>query len=582
MILNSTLQRCLISSVFFMLSIVHANSQAPRLIYTQVVGGLDFPVDVVNAGDGSGRLFIVQQNGVIRLYKNNTLSTFINISSVISFNNDERGLLSLAFHPDYDGINNRYFYVYYTFTNTSNITQIKVARYQTMIGNPDVGDPASGNEVISIDKPVGFANHNGGKLNFGADGMLYFGTGDGGSANDPFNNAQNGLSLLGKMIRIDINGSTVPTPFYSIPPDNPYLLAADPTDQVRDEIWQLGLRNPFRWSFDPVTGAMYIGDVGQSSWEEIDVRMPSPTTGGINWGWRCYEADQNPPLGIPACNPLPANYVGPTYVYGHNNATGGFSVTGGMVYRGTGSPLLVGYYVFSDYVSGNVWVMSPSNVITQQPDDLAGVAGFGVDENGELFGASRGNGLGQGRLMQVTSSVILPVRLLNFNGTARGTYNELHWTSSDNGQAEKFFIEYSSDGIHFQTAGETPATNNPLNETYSFNHVISSTGRIYYRLQIRNRDGSTSYSVVIVLGNRDQSNIKIYPTIVTDRTIQVNSSSAIDKFTITDIAGRVVYTDNTSGRQGFFTIQIPALTKGVYLVNVLSNRSIQSQKIMVQ
>ncbi len=230
--------------------------QPPTISYQQIISGLSAPVDIVNAHDGTNRLFIVQQGGIIKVWNGTTLSNFIDLSSIIS-TGGERGLLSMAFHPGFNGTSNRYFFVYYT--NTSG--NVEVSRYQTTAGNSNTGDPSTGVVIITIPHPTN-ANHNGGKLNFGTDGDLYFGTGDGGSADDPPNNAQTGTVLLGKMIRINIDSpGTAAHPNYAIPPDNPYVGSGT----VADEVWDLGLRNPFRWSFDRANGNMWIGDVGQSA-----------------------------------------------------------------------------------------------------------------------------------------------------------------------------------------------------------------------------------------------------------------------------------------------------------------------------
>lgn len=574
----STLLRCVLCSAFFCVMSI-SSAQQPRLSYTPVLSGLNFPVDAVNDGL-TNRMFIVQQDGVIRLYKPPTpgFTTFINISSRVTFS-DERGLLSMAFHPDYDGVTNRFFFVYYTITSGS-ITRIKLARYETQLGNPDLGDPLSGVELISIDKPSGFTNHNGGKLNFGADGMLYFGTGDGGSSNDPFNGAQNGLSYLGKMLRIDVN--VLVPPYYAIPPDNPYTLANDPLDAVLDEVWALGLRNPFRWSFDPLTNAMWIADVGQGQQEEVNIRMPSPTTGGVNYGWRCYEGNLQPPPGISACSPLPANYVAPAFVYGHNMATGGFSITGGPVYRGTVWPLLYGYYVFADYVSNNVWVMDQLGAATQQQFDLADVAGFGVDINGEIYAVVRAETPNAGSLMSINAATALPLSLINFTGRRVAGFNELKWTTVSEQNMDRFIIEYSNDGIHFSSVGEILATNSVTGSNYSFQHAGTGSTTAYYRLQIKNQDATSRYSTVILIGGQDNNGIKVYPTVVTNNRLEINSPVPVDMIKLSDANGRLLQTISQNGRQGYFNMQIPALSKGVYFITIFSGTQTKTEKVILQ
>ena len=577
--LTFTYFRRILCGIFFSILFLKASAQ-PILTYTQYVAGLDYPLETVNAGDGSNRMFIVQQNGIVRLYKSGVLSTFIDISPIITFSG-EQGLLSMVFHPDYDGVTNRYFFLYYTI-RVGNVTTIKVTRFQSTLGDPDTGDPLTASEVISIDKPSGssYTNHNGGKLNFGNDGMLYFATGDGGSGNDPFNNAQNGMSLLGKMIRININGSTGSTPLYSIPPDNPFLLANDPFDQVLDEVWALGLRNPYRWSFDAPTGYMYIGDVGQGVREEVDIVTPMVSSTGVNYGWRCIEGT-TPTPGVPACVPAPGVYVPPVFEYDHN-ATGGFAITGGFVYHGTASPLLANHYVFADYVSGNVWVRSSAGLVTRQSTQLAGIAGFGLDENGELYASLRGSAAGEGRIMLVSSSAVLPVSLLSFTGTALNSYNELKWKTASEQNTDKFIVEYSTDGIHFNFAGQVTASNNPSGSSYTYQHAINTPGRTYYRLQTINTDGSARYSAIIVVGENGDKDIRIYPTVISNSKLELITSTPVEMVRVVDAGGREVYRSNTGGRQGYFSVQLPSLPAGIYLVAIQSRTFTKTEKIIIQ
>ena len=266
---------CVLACTVLYASFVSAQSYVN---YVSVVDGLSSPIEVVNAGDGTNRLFIVQQNGVIRIYDaaNGGLQadTFLYIGHRIRFGGEE-GLLSMAFHPAYE--NNGYFYLYYTDLN-SNIT---VARYQVS-ANPNRADSLSGVSILEIAHPTHF-NHNGGHLQFAADSTLYFATGDGGSGNDPGNNAQNTLSRLGKMLRLQVY-TNPGAPYFEAPDDNPFVGNAS-YDSL---IWAYGLRNPFRWSFDRLTGDMWIGDVGQGAKEEVNFR-PGTSIGGENYGWRCYE-----------------------------------------------------------------------------------------------------------------------------------------------------------------------------------------------------------------------------------------------------------------------------------------------------
>lgn len=347
---------------------IHLMSQ-PVISYTSIITGLSQPVDIVNAGDGSNRLFVVEQGGNIKVFNssNTLLGTFLTVSG-ISTNANERGLLSMAFHPNYK--NNDFFFVYYTNSNGD----IEVSRYKVSSGNANVADATSKQVVITIPHPT-YSNHNGGKLNFGSDGYLYFGTGDGGSGGDPGNNAQNGNSLLGKILRINVSTETS-APFYTIPPDNPYVSNAN----VADEIWAFGLRNPFRWSFDRSNGDMWIGDVGQDAREEFNYRSAA-TSATANYGWRCYEGNNT--FNTAGCAAA-SNYVFPVYDYPNPNP-GAASAVGGYVYRGLTYPAMQGYYFGVDFYSGNLYKINTAGFTTSVQTGLPNfIGGFGETESGEL------------------------------------------------------------------------------------------------------------------------------------------------------------------------------------------------------
>jgi glucose/arabinose dehydrogenase len=257
---------------------------APAIVVKPFITGLSNPIAITNAGDDSGRLFVVLQNGQIIIHDGTRVLSkpFIDISSLVS-SGSERGLLSVAFHPNH--ASNGFFFVTYTNINGDTV----IARY-SVSGNPNVADPNSANILLTITQP--FSNHNGGQLQFGPDGYLYIGMGDGGSGGDPQNNAQNLNTLLGKILRIDVDGGFP----YVIPPDNPFR----ETHGARDEIWSLGLRNPWRFGFDRLTGDLYLADVGQERWEEVNFQ-PASSLGGENYGWRLMEGNHcfNPSTG---CN----------------------------------------------------------------------------------------------------------------------------------------------------------------------------------------------------------------------------------------------------------------------------------------
>lgn len=345
------------------------NSQSINL--EEFVTGLTSPVEITNANDS--RLFVVQQDGIIKIIQpNGTINPthFLNIGSKITFGG-ERGLLGLAFHPQYS--TNGYFFVYYN--NLSG--NIIVARYSVSSTDPNVADPASEKILLNIPKP--FDNHNGGSIHFAPDGKLWIITGDGGSGGDPNNNAQNKNSLLGKMLRIDVD-ATGP---YNIPPDNPFAGAG--VDGA-DEIWAYGLRNAWKFSFDLTTGNAMIADVGQGAIEEIN-KMPL-TQAGLNYGWRCYEG--NNAYNTAGC-PAQSTMTFPVAVYNHSG--GKCSITGGYVYRGTQYPSLQGKYFFADYCSSQIGILDTNNVITwTTPYSGNNFSTFGEDYQKGLYVADLSNG----------------------------------------------------------------------------------------------------------------------------------------------------------------------------------------------
>jgi glucose/arabinose dehydrogenase len=365
-------------SFLFFLSVVLFNCQGQVVSLSTFSSGYTSPVDIVNCGDS--RLFIVQQNGYIYICDSmgvKQTTPFLNISTVIAAGG-ERGLLGLAFHPDY--AQNGYFYLNYT---ASGGGATKIARYSVDPGNPNVALANSGTVLLTIAQP--YANHNGGCLRFGPDGYLYIGTGDGGSGGDPQNHAQTTTDLLGKMLRIDVNNGAP----YGIPTSNPFV--GNPN--YAPEIWAVGVRNPWRFSFDRLTDDLWIGDVGQNQWEEIDFQ-PAGDPGGNNYGWRCYEG--NHAYNTDGCNPQ-NTYDAPVFEYQHASGNG-CSVSGGVVYRGTKENNLFGKYIFADYCSGRCWTLTPngsggfvSAVVLNGTAYQYSV--FGEDRYGEVYVAGIGNGI---------------------------------------------------------------------------------------------------------------------------------------------------------------------------------------------
>ena len=346
-----------------------ATAQPPDdLMIETVATGFTSPMAIRHAGDGSGRVFVVEQAGVIRIIEDGTnLPTpFLDISSLV-VSGGEQGLLGLAFHPNYE--TNGFFYVNYTAPDNP-LDKTVVARYTVSAGDPNVANPASAFTIIEIEQT--FGNHNGGDIHFSpTDGYLYIGMGDGGG----WDTSQDLTTLLGKMLRIDVDGGTP----YAIPADNPYVGNAG----ALDEIWASGLRNPWRWSFDRATGDMLIGDVGEGSWEEMD--FGADGVGGLNYGWPCKEG--NADFETQFCTGG-ETLEAPFFELSHG--TGACSIIGGYVYRGSAIPSLVGYTMFSDWCSGESFFArqtAPGVWTTEQWDDVPTftVVGYGEDEAGEIY-----------------------------------------------------------------------------------------------------------------------------------------------------------------------------------------------------
>lgn len=349
-----------------------------------VVNGLDSPLAVVNAGDGSDRLFVVEQGGRIRIVRDGALAErpFLDIAERVS-SGGERGLLGLAFHPDYP-TDPRFFVDY-----TDEQGNTRISSFRVDPANPDRADPAGEQQLLFVQQP--YANHNGGALAFGPDGFLVVAMGDGGGGGDPQGNGQDLTVLLGKILRIDVDAAAGDRA-YAIPADNPY---ADGADNRRPEIWLAGLRNPWRLSFDRLTGDLWIGDVGQGDREEVDVQR-ADAPGGTNFGWNrregtaCYRTGcDNPAL------------TGPVAEYRHDE---GCTIIGGNVYRGVAQAALVGGYVFGDYCTGRLWAIDPATTAVRTPTVVGemgpGLSSFGEDDAGELYATD----IAGGRLLRVTAT----------------------------------------------------------------------------------------------------------------------------------------------------------------------------------
>lgn len=345
----------------------------PDLQFTQVSDRAGI-VDIANAGDGSGRLFLVEQSG--RIFINDqgvdSATPFLDIRNKVMSSGNEQGLLSLAFAPNYGS--SGYFFVWYTDLGGDTV----LCRFRVGT-DPNIADPATETLILKVEQP--YSNHNGGRLEFGPDGMLYLGLGDGGGSFDPNDSAQDGSSLLGKLIRIDVDPSHGT---YAVPGDNPFV----GDGSVLNEIWALGLRNPWRIAFDKGTGNLYIADVGQNEFEEINFQ-PAGSDGGENYGWDIMEASQC--TGGNTCDP--SGFTLPVAEYDHGS---GCSVTGGEVYRGNAYPSFAGVYFFGDYCSGKVWGLSRVGnqwSAALLADTSYAISTFGRGEDGSVYLANRTGGI---------------------------------------------------------------------------------------------------------------------------------------------------------------------------------------------
>ncbi len=386
MIKKLSLTSVLLFSIIMHAQILHA--QIPADLDLEHVAFVANNVGVRNAGDGTNRLFVIDRSGSIRIVDNqgNLLpASFLDIQSKVQ-TGSERGLLGLAFHPDYS--NNGFFYVSYT-KASPNTGDTIIERYQVSAGNPNVADTNSGAVLMRVEQD--FSNHNGGDILFGPDGYLYIPLGDGGSANDPNNRAQSMDQLLGKILRIDVDGSLIASDNgcalepanYGIPNDNPF--ANDlVVDNTCDEIWASGLRNPWRSSFDRLTGDFISGDVGQNAFEEINFQSVA-STGGENYGWKCREGNIATP-GVSCLDP-PA-FISPVIV--KSLTAGRCAITGGYRYRGPISSIQ-GQYIFGDFCSGQIWFADPDDAWSENEWDQStanfefNLSSFGEDEVGNLY-----------------------------------------------------------------------------------------------------------------------------------------------------------------------------------------------------
>jgi glucose/arabinose dehydrogenase len=548
----------LLFTVHFNPSVLNAQAGVSVAFQSRITG-LSSPMEVHTApGDLTNRLFIVEKAGVIRIWNGTSLlpTPFLDISSLV-VDNDERGLLSMAFHPQYQA--NGFFFVYYN-DNSGNLT---ISRYQVS-GDPNVANNTANpiTPLVSISKP--FENHNGGHIQFkpaGGINYLYFATGDGGSGNDPNNNSQNPNSRLGKMIRINADNTT------------PTL-----------EVMAWGLRNPFRWSFDKLTGDVWIGDVGQDNREEVSFRASGAS--GANYGWPCREGTRDNSASAPSgldCDTVDNVYVHPVFEY-LNPPCCATSVFGGYRYRGSAYPQFQGYYMATDYFDGRVWFIRSNGSggwITSAPQTAlpANISSFSETDNGDTIYAVANTG---NSIYKLIPTVVTPVSLISFSGITSPGYNDLKWSTVYEENIDRYIIEFSTDGRNYSEAGTVASVNRPDLHTYIFRHVIVMPGKIFYRLRITELDGSYNYSPAITLGSKEKTGVEVYPTFITSGMVNIVAASPVEKIEIININGQKVVSKNMSNVTGFFRIPLPLASKGVYYMQVAGKDFHQTEKIIVQ
>jgi len=469
------MKRILLPLIIISLIAAIVEAQTPKLNLVVFATGFSNPVDIANCGDS--RLFVVERAGKIIIVDSNGIKNttpFLNISSRVNSGSSEQGLLGLAFHPQY--ISNGYFYVNYITGSGNGYTCI--SRFTRDSTNANLADPNS--EIVLLQFKQPYTNHNGGALKFGSDGYLYDSQGDGGSGGDPGNRAQQKDSLFGKILRIDVNAGNP----YAIPPDNPFVNGGG-----KKEVWAIGLRNPWRFSFDKLTGDLWIGDVGQGNYEEIDFQKAG-SAGGVNYGWKCYEGFHAYSAG--SCPGGTAGLTSPVWEYSHSL---GCSVTGGFVYRGTQSANLFGGYLYTDYCSGRIWMLKPDNLGGFVNTDLGlfatnNYSSFGEDINGELYLAE----LKGGRVMKITdTSDCKPVAWI----TSGDTLTKCTATPSE-------LQVYQGVGLNYQWNKDGNDIPGATNAT----HQATETGNYAVRVTKINASGCTNLSNTVTVRNHPETVIE--------------------------------------------------------------------------
>ena len=383
------------------------------------------------------------------------------------------------------------------------------------------------------------------------------------------------------MLRIDIDhAGPAGHPHYAIPSNNPYVGSGT----IADEVWNLGLRNPFRWSFDRTNGNMWIGDVGQSAQEEIDYR-PAGSTGHNNFGWRCYEGYIHTP-GVAACSPdPPANYVPPVFAYVHpaSNAPS-IAIVGGYVYRGQEYNNFNGYYIAAEFYSGKIFLLWPNGNGGYDSSTQTGlqnyISAFGEGEDGTLYAVSEATNAVY--KVAATCGSVLPVVLSRFTVTHFSNYNEVRWATASELNTSRFYIDYSTDGSHYSQAGQVKTSRNANGNAYVFQHHFITNVATFYRLAVEDTNGTLTYSSVIRISTDADQTIKIYPTVIQNRILNISVAQPVVTLQLINANGAVVFEKNLKGTLGTTAINLPFLGKGLYFVQVIREKGLKREKVVIE
>lgn len=561
---------------FLLLSIILFGSgigiSQPTVSFTKIgtFGLLEDITDITGAGDGSGRLFIVEQRGTIRIVNdlgsnNYSLESdfFLDIQSLVTFSG-ERGLLGMAFHPQYP--DSPYVYVNYVRSGAGNTRKNRISRFTL---NPDDQNDlleGSRRDIIEILGNDG-DNHKGGDMAFGPDGYLYFGTGDGGGSNDPSDNGQDLGVLLGKILRLDIDAALT----YDIPPDNPFV-----GQNGLDEIWMYGMRNPWRLSFDRSTGDLWIADVGQGTWEEVDM-IPAGEGAGWNMGWDCREGAHDFLTPPSYCDGQ--TFVDPVFEYNHSL---GSSITGGFVYRGNNPSFnwFRGHYVAIDYSSERVFIVKQngSSFASHHHAGIlttGGVTTFGEDDNGELYA---GNQNGDIYKLSFTGGS-LPINWDNVKVDKTALGNKVQWTLHTNLEVDMFEVQRSTKADFSENAKLVQIKSDPNKVNYFYNDQFDQPESIYYRIAAIMKDGSIEYSPIVrVLSDNAPKPMLVFDFNANVWRVNIPKQWHNSELTLHDVQGKLVFSQKLSDNEHYDLIS-PAVN-GVYFITIRNEDQTWSEKIV--